>query len=267
MKKLTIAVISLIVFSLGFHQASLAADFTCWFPPDWKSKPQAAMTITNALSEKSGLPIKPQIAENYPQILAAFSKGDSCLVYVGSFVQSILRAREAGTPLVQGVDGKELYGSWMIYPSGGDPEKILHDSPDAVAFAVGASSGESGALAATGGKAKIRVANHSAAANAVKAGVAKAAFVKNGWWEANKASYPELSVHQLPGISDLLNPDNVLTASKSIPQAAMDKIIQAALVSPDAFGTKQIIKFDPGTLDFSINLMKKGGIDPLTYKW
>jgi ABC-type phosphate/phosphonate transport system substrate-binding protein len=267
LKKLTIAIVSFLILGFCSFSAALAAEMTCWFPPDWKSKPQAALTITNALSQKSGLSIMPQIAENYPQILTAFSKGDACLVYVGSFVQSIIRAHQAGTPLVQCVDGKEMYGSWMIYKSGQDPEKTLRDSPETVAFSSGSSSGESGALAATGGKAKLRLPNHSAAADAVKVGLASAAFVKSWWWEANKASYPDLSVYQLPGVSDLKNPDNVLTASKSIPQATMDKITLAALESSDAFGTKQILKFDPAALDFSINLMKKGGIDPLTYKW
>ena len=68
--------------------------------------------------------------------------------------------------------------------------EILAKFPEKIAFAKGASSGESSAKAATSGKASIPVANHGAASNAVKAGKAKAAVVKNWWWESNKKKFP-----------------------------------------------------------------------------
>lgn len=262
-----VACLVMVMLFVGFVKVVAAAEIICWFPPDWKEKSANAKQITDVLSQKSGATIKPRIANNYPQILDAFAAAEPCLVYVGSFVQSIIHERGTGVPLVQAVNGKELYGSLMIHPKGKSPEDILKNNPAEIAFAVGASSGESGAKAATGGKASVKVPNHGAAASAVKAGAAKAAFVKNYWWDGNKDKFPELESYQVPGVSEQKNPDNVLTASKSVPAALQAKITEAALSSPEAFGTPKMSAFNDDQLDFSVGLMKKGGIDPLKYTW
>lgn len=259
--------LAFVVLSVSFAKVAAATELTCWFPPDWKEKAANAKQITDVLSKKSGATIKPRIANSYPQILDAFSAGEPCLVYVGSFVQSIIHERKNGVPLVQAVNGKELYSSIMLFPKGKSPEDILKNNPLEIAFAVGASSGESGAKAATGGKASVKVPNHAAAANAIKAGAAKAAFVKNFWWDGNKDKFPELESYQVPGVSEQKNPDNVLTASKSVPAVLQAKITEAALSSPEAFGTPKMSAFNDDQLDFSVGLMKKGGIDPLKYTW
>lgn len=247
--------------------AYAADSITCWFPPGWKAKGSKARAITEALSAKSGLQIKPRIAKSYPDILRAFSKNEPSLVYVGSFVQAIIAARGLGTPLVQAINGKELYSGVMVYPKGQDAKAILKNNPAQVAFAIGASSGESSAKAATAGKASIGVANHGAAVNAVKAGKAKAAVVKNWWWAANKQKFPEMEMYEVPGVSEAKNPDNVLTASKAISAESMKKITAAAIASSDIFGAKEMAPFDKSKIEFSINLMKKGKIDPMTYSW
>ncbi len=266
MKRLVIGM-TIVAMMIGLAGTAVAGDISCWFPPGWKAKSAQAKQITDALTQKSGINVKPRIAGNYPQILRAFTAGEPCLVYVGSFVQAIIRERGIGVPLVQAVNGKEFYASWMIYPTGGDPEQILRDNPEKIAFTVGASSGESGAKAATGGKAKIRVANHGAAANAIKAGAAKAAFVKNWWWQGNSKKFPGFSVYQVKGVSDQKNPDNVLTASKGVSAEVREKISAAAMASAGIFGAKEMRRFDRKTLDFSVGLMHGGGIDPLTYGW
>jgi ABC-type phosphate/phosphonate transport system substrate-binding protein len=265
MKKLFITSLTAL-FLFSIVAPALSADLTCWFPPGWKKKAAQAKTITAALSDKSGVKVKPRIAKSYPDILKAFATDAPNLVYVGSFVQAIIAARGLGTPLAQNVNGKELYGSFMIFPKGKDPKAILASSPEKIAFARGASSGESGAKAATLGKAKMGTPNHGATAGAVKAGKAAAGFVKNWWWAANKAKFPTLDMYQVPGASDVKNPDNVLTASKAVPADVMAKIKTAAISSPDAFGAKKMADFS-GNLDFSISNMKAGKIDPMTYSW
>ncbi|MDH5524354.1 MAG: phosphate/phosphite/phosphonate ABC transporter substrate-binding protein [Desulfobulbaceae bacterium] len=259
--------LTLMICCVSFTTTAMAATTYCWFPPGWKAKSGQAKEITDSLSAKSGVPINPRIANSYPQILDAFTAGEPCLVYVGSFVQAIIRERGIGVPLVQAINGKEHYGSWMILKKGQTPDEILKNSGGKIAFAAGASSGESGAKAATAGQAALRVPNHDAAARAVMAGAAQAGFVKNWWWEANKTKFPELVAHQLPGISDLKNPDNVLTASQAVSAEMRAKISEAALAMPEVFGADQMARFDKATLDFSVDLMKKGKIDPLTYTW
>lgn len=240
---------------------ALAADVTCWFPPGFSA--ESAKKITEALGS-SGAKVEPRIAASYPEILEAFAGKGNNVAYVGSFVQAILSVKKQGVTLVQAVDGKQFYGAWMVYPKGGDPAAILAGSPGQIAFAKGASSGESGAKAATGGKASVATASHGAAVAALQSGKAKAAFVKNWWWEANKAKFPELEVHRVPGVSDLKNPDNVLTASRHLDAGLRAKLKAAALASPAAFGAKSMAEFD-GDLTFTVGLMQKAKIDPVAY--
>ncbi len=255
---------------LAFASAAtvFAADpLTCWFPPGWKAKADDARSIVKALSEESGVAIRPRIARSYPEILQAFASEQPNLVYVGSFVQAIIKARDLGTPLVQNVNGKELYSGILVYPKGQDPAGILKDSPEQIAFALGASSGESSAKAATGGKASIGVPNHGAACAAVEAGKAKAAVVKNWWWAANQDKFASLASYEIPGVSEAGNPDNVLTASKAVPAEVRQKIAAAAVARKEAFGAPEMVPFDATRLEFPLALMKKGQIDPLTYNW
>jgi len=253
---------------LGLTSLAVSAEaINLWFPPDWKAKTGDAQRIAEALTKGSGLPVQPRIAKNYGEILDAFAKNQPAAVYVGSFVQAILRARQLGTPLVQVLNGKEQYAGVMVFAKGGDPVAILNNNPADIAFAVGASSGESAAKAATEGKATLAVPSHQAACGAVKAGKAKAAFVKNWWWEANQDKFPELAVYVVPGVSESKNPDNILTVSKAVPPADAAKLQDAALASKSAFGATDMKPFDGSALDFSIGLMIKGKLDPLTYQW
>jgi ABC-type phosphate/phosphonate transport system substrate-binding protein len=244
-----------------------AGEITLWFPPAWKDNAAQAKAISDALSQGSGESISPRIAKDYPEILNAFIAKQPALVYVGSFVQAMLKARDLGIPVAQCVDGKELYGGIMVFPKGQDPSAILKESPAEIAFAVATSSGESAAKAATEGKAAFKTPSHKAAAGAVKAGKAKAAFVKTWWWEDNKGEFAEFDAFSVPGISDAKNPDNVLSTSTAIPPEVQRKIQEAAPGAKDAFKAPKIVPFDAANLDFSIALMKKGGIDPLNYAW
>ena len=268
MKKTLITLLAMI-FLFGLVQPLFAADtLTCWFPPGWKKKAPQAQKIAKALSDRSDIRIRPRIAKSYPEILRAFDSKDQNLVYVGSFVQAIIAARKLGTPLVQNVNGKELYSGVLIAPKGVDALSVLAMTPKQIAFALGASSGESSAKAATGGKAAIGVANHGAAIGAVKAGRAKAAVVKNWWWKAHAKDYPKMAMHLIPGVSIERNPDNVLTASKAVSVKIQNKIKKAAMASSSAFGKGANMQpFDSGKLAFTLGLMQKGKIDPIKYSW
>ena len=161
----------------------------------------------------------------------------------------------------------ELYAGIMIHKAGEDPQQILSASPAAVAYAIGASSGESAAKAATGGKASIGVASHGAAVEALVSGKAKAAVVKDSWWQSNQDKYKGLKSYDVPKVSEKKNPDNVLTASSEVPAVLADKIKAAALSSSAAFGKGSMKPFANAQLNFSLGLMMQGKIDPLSYKW
>lgn len=261
--KRTMAILLVLIFT-GSSIAA-ASELTCWFSPG-KSQAQV-QKITDALSANSGLTIKPRVAKSYPEILAAFSTNKPQLVYVGSFVQAIISARNLGTPLVQNANGKEMYSGILIYPAGQDPAKILTSNPSQIAYARGASSGESSAKAATDGKASIATANHGASLDALKSGKAKAAVVKNWWWDANKGKYSGFKSYRIPGVSVQKNPDNVLTASKAVPADIQESITMAAMASSSAFGDNSVVLPFSSDLSFSVDLMKKGKIDPMSYSW
>lgn len=265
MKKVFASTIAAVMLFGMMLTSANAAEIKCWFSPDWGSKAKQAEDITKALSDKTGLTIKPQIAKSYPEIIKAFSTPDQNLVYVGSFVQAIIKAKDLGTALVQNIDGKELYSGVLVYTKGRNPEDILKNSPAEIAFAKAASSGETAAKAATGGKANQAKASHDEACAAVATGRAQAAVVKNWWWEKNKDKFPGLDMYKIPGVSIEKNPDNVLTASKSIPADVQAKIAAAAIASNAAFGSPKMVAFDQARLAFPLEMMKKGNIDPKTY--
>lgn len=265
--KRSIAVLVLLLWCLSVGTALSADTVTCWFPPGGKSIDQAK-AIAAALSKGSGVEVKARIATNYPEILDAFATREMNLVYAGSFVQAIIMARKLGTPLVQNVDGKELYAGILIHKMNQNPQTILATSPAAIAYAIGASSGESSAKAATAGKASIGVNSHASAVEALLAGKAQAAVVKDGWWQSNKSKYPGLVAYDIPKISVKKNPDNVLTASSKVPANLAEKFKAAAIKDSANFGPNAVMKpFSASQLNFSLGLMMQGKIDPLTYKW
>lgn len=267
MKRLMVVGIVLTLLGLPVTQALASGGINCWFPPGWQGKTDQAEAITQALSSETGIKIEPRIAGSYPEILTAFSGDEKNLVYVGSFVQAIINARGLGTGLVQSQNGKELYSGVLIYPTGQDPEAILRDYPTEIAYAIGASSGESTAKAATKGQAQVARGSHAASCQAVLDGKAKAAAVKNWWWEANHEKYPGFSSYDIPAITFLGNPDNVLTASNAVPQAVREKLIVAAMKRQDVFNADKVQLFDNNKLRFSLWLMEQGKIDPLSYTW
>jgi len=268
MKKFSAFMIAAIFSLFTIASVSAAANtYTCWFPPAWKSKAPKAKAITMALSKNSGLKIRPRIAKSYPQILKAFSADQPNIVFVGSFVQAIIHARNLGTPLVQNINGHELYSGVMVYPKGEDPKTILANHPKQIAYTKGADSGETSAKAATNGMAAIPTANHGATCAAIIAGKAKGGYVKNWWWDSHKAKYPTLAMSETPGISVIGHPDNVLTVSNAVSASDAEKIKNAAIASKDAFGAPEMVPFDTAQIQFSLNMMKKAGIDPMTYSW
>ena len=267
MFKRVMGIIAAMAMVAAMGSSAYAEGMNCWFPPEWKSKPEQAQGIAQALSAETGIVIKPRIAKSYPEILTAFNTPEQNLVYVGSFVQAIIKARGLGTALVQNINGKDLYSGVFVYPKDGDPETILKSHPSEIAFALGASSGESSAKAATAGAASIGTPNHGATCAAIKSGKAKGGFVKNWWWDSNKDKYPELAMYEVPGVSIVKNPDNVLTASKAVPDDVQQKITAAAIKVKDAFAAPEMAAFDQSRVDYPLQLMAKGKIDPMAYNW
>lgn len=242
-------------------------EINMYFPPKWKDQPEAAHKITNGLSREVGIKIIPQIADCYAEILTALTQKKPVLAYVGSMVQTIVWSRKLGAPLLQALDHKQYYGGILIFPKGMSPSAILNDYPAEISYTVGATSGEVCAKAATGGKALIVVSDQRAAVDSIKSGKAKAAFVKNTWWEDNRNKYPEFDSYSVPGVSDLDNADNVLLVSTFVSPEIKSSIMSAAIKVPHIFNADLVVPFDSFLLWFTMKLMNQAGMDPLTYTW
>ncbi len=249
-------------------QSALAlSEINLYFPPNWAAHSAAAGQIANGLGHELGIKIIPNISSCYPEILIALTEKKPVLAYVGSMVQTIIWSRKLGTPLLQAIDHKQFYGGVLLFPKGMSPSAILKDYPAEIAYTVGATSGEVCAKSATGGKASIAVFNQRTAADTIMSGKAKAAFVKNVWWDENKNNYPELDSYSVPEISDIKNADNVLLVSKFVPPGLKAAIMSATAKVPELFNADLIVPFDSSALNFTLELMKKAGINPLTYTW
>lgn len=247
-----------------------AGELTMYFAPEWKEKAAKAKEITDVLSQASGLTIQPRVVGANPDLITAFEKSDPAIVYVGSLITTLLTARGLGTPLAQGVkEGKESYSAVLVAPvaAGSDPAAIVSGAGEAISYAKGASSGELGAKAASNGKANVAANNHAGALNAVKAGKAKAAFVKNWWWEEHKGEYADFQKFDYPGVSEHHNADFVLSVNKGVAEADRAKVKQAASAHAAAFGVTSFRDFDPAATEPTKALMKKGNLDPATYTW
>ena len=266
--RVSTAVLFIITFIL-LPLIALADEIVLYYPPEWRAKAPQARAISQALSESSGLQLRPVVATSYPEILQAFSGNKPVLVYVGSFLQAILHARGMSIPIAQGVDGKEFYASVLIAPAaaGTNPAQIVKAAGKAVAYAKGASSGESGAKAATEGAAAIATKDHYASVFSIMVGDAKCAFVKDWWWKINKDRFKDMVQLDYPGVSDQKNPDNILSANKAMSAADIKKIKAAVMKNAEAFQVKSFRDFDPALLEPTLTLMKKGKINPKQYTW
>ncbi len=259
------------IFFILLSMASWAAsaEISLIFPPEWLDRGLKAKNIASELSIRTGLTIQPVLAESYPEIIEAFSKKEPVLGYFGSFVHAILYSRNLCVPVAQGGDGHEFYNGIMIVPrdEAYDPFTIIERAGTKVAFCYGTSSGEGAAKAASKRKAALGYDSHQAVVDAVRDGTAKAAFVKNWWWEENKARYEDLKSINHPIISSYKHPDNILCVSRFFPSEYLLKFRKEIVNCHAVFGVKFFYEVRAGIIEQTFELLSLAGIDPVAYKW
>ena len=260
-----LATVSILFATLS--SAWAVSEINLYFPPEWKDQPESVYKIADGLSQEVGIKISPQIVDCYPEVLTALSQKKPTLAYVGSMVQTIVISRKLGTPLLQALDNKQFYGGILVFPKGMSPSAILNDNPTEIAYTLGTTSGEICAKVATGGKASIAVLDQRGAVDSMRSGKAKAAFVKNTWWEENRTKYPAFDSYSVPGVSRLDNADNVLLASNFVSTEIRSLITTVAIKKPHIFNADLVVPVDSFLLWFTMELMHKAGINPLTYSW
>ena len=246
---------------------ALAGELPIYFAPTWGAKKVLANDIAEVMAKGSGLDIQPRIMHNNAELVAAFAKKEPALLYVGSMMTAILQQRGLVDPVAQGVNDKEMYSAVLIAPiaAGGDAKAIVKEAGAAISYAKGYSSGEMGAKAASDGQANVATETHEAALDAIRKGKAKAAFVKNWWWEQNQKKYPKLRMLAYPGVSELKNPDNVLSASKAVTAEDVAKIKKAVTDNYFVFQVRSFRPFEASLLKGTLELMSKAKLDPSKY--
>ncbi|MBF0460781.1 MAG: PhnD/SsuA/transferrin family substrate-binding protein [Magnetococcales bacterium] len=246
---------------------SSAGELPMYFASTWKAKKVLTEDMAAAMAKGSGLDIRPHIVNSNAELIAAFAKKEPAIVYVGSMVTAVLYHRGLIDPLAQGVNDKEMYTSVLIVPlaAENDATAMVKEAGTAIAYAKGFSSGELGAKAASDGQANIATETHEAALGALRSGKAKAAFVKNWWWEDNKKKYPKFKMLNYPGVSELQNPDNVLSASKAVTAEDAAKIKKAVTDNYFVFQVRSFRPFEASLLKGTLELMAKAKLDPSKY--
>lgn len=268
-----IIVVCVIVFSYGLAHAG---DFKIAIMQDEPGAGKKYRPLQTYLANR-GVEISFISATNYPAAADMFASGKVDAMFSGSAIAGIFIMKDLAAPMVRPVskEGYSTYSAVMIAPKG-SPKfsgNAAYFKGKKVIFSALASSGEVyyrslpniRSVNATLQKA----ASHGAAIDALSAGVADVAIVKNRVWDHQKSKYPNLIV---VGQDDEENPDNTLIFSRKADSPTVSKV-QSALLSlkddnsPQARAVRdemQIRGFIATTkADFkhTMELLRRAGVD------
>jgi ABC-type phosphate/phosphonate transport system substrate-binding protein len=221
-------------------------------------------------------------AKDFRDAAEKFRKGEANAMFAGSFVAAVLVKKGLAVPVVRPVDtdGASTYKALVIARKTAPAFKGVADfNGKKVAYCSMASSGEIFALSMIEGKnpdgifTPVKVPRHDMALDAVKAGGADYAIVKNTAWDPQK--YPELVVVY----SDIEeNPNTTLILSKSVYNhdgAAIEKALlaiendksEAAKEVKSNFNITKFTKTTEKNFGHTYEIIKKAKIDPQKYNF
>ena len=225
--------------------------------------------------------IKLRVAQSFPEAARLFEQGDIEGMFSASFVAAVFIARGVARPVARPLraDGGSTYSTLVVAKRGAAPYRSLADlAGKRVAYCRLASAGEVylRSLLGPGGKLEsaclpVPVDTHQAALEAVQAGAADYAVVKNTVFAP--ARYPGLAV---AGADDAQHPDNTFV----MPREAFDKVgalISRALLglgedpgekaeaARQAFGCTGFVPTVGTDFGRTFVLLRRAGVDPKTF--
>ncbi len=224
-----------------------------------------------------------RVAKNYPEAVQLFQSGSADGIFAGSFVAAILIKKGLVKPVARPVTpaGGSTYRALVVAKEGTKAFKGLDDwKGKKVAYSALASSGEVYArtLLPPGDApdkhfVQIIAPSHQAALNAVQAGQADYAVVKNTIWDP--AKYPGLAV---VGGDDEENPDRTLVLGNAahatygeelksiLVKLGKDNGEKAAAVK-NAFGCSGFISTVEKDFLHTFCIIDKAHINPATFNF
>jgi len=216
-------------------------------------------------------------APDYPSAAKMFASGEVDAMFSGSSIAGIFILKDLASPLVRPVtkEGTTTYHADIIAPAGAPKFTGQADyfKGKRVIFTALASSGEvyyhSIPNIKSANAVLLKAASHGAAIDALSAGSADVAIVKNHMWGKVKAKYPQLT---LVGVDYEANPDGTLIVSKKADAKSVAKVSAALLEIKDdpsaqakavrsELGIKGYIKTTPADFKHTMELLKRAGVD------
>jgi ABC-type phosphate/phosphonate transport system substrate-binding protein len=264
-------IVSVATLVYGISQAS---QFRIAIMQDERGAAAKFRPLENYLKSK-GIDFTFVAAKDYPAAAKMFASGEVDAMFSGSSVAGIFILKDLASPLVRPLtkEGTSTYHAVLIAPAGSPKFTGQGDyfKGKKVIFTALASSGEIFYHSVPGTKpvkaTLLKAASHGAAIDALSAGSADVAIVKNHVWEKAKAKYPKLT---LVGKDDEENPDGTLIVSKKADAKVVLKVSAALLevkddpsakAVRDELGIKGYIKTTPSDFKHTMELLKRAGVD------
>jgi ABC-type phosphate/phosphonate transport system substrate-binding protein len=255
---------------------SLASEFRIAIMQDERGAAGKFRPLETYLKSK-GVEFSFVATADYPAAARMFASGEVDAMFSGSSVAGIFILKDLASPLVRPMtkEGTSTYHADIIAPAGSPKFAGNGDyfKGKKVIFTALASSGEVFYHSIPNIKSVkavlLKAASHSAAIDALSAGSADVAIVKNHVWEKAKAKYPKLT---LVGEDDEENPDGTLIVSKKADAKVVSKVSAALLeikddhsslakAVRDELGIKGYIKTTTADFKHTLALLKKAGVD------
>ena len=220
------------VMILAYGNAS-AGQFTIAIMQEEQGAGKKYRPLQKYLASK-GIDFSFIAATNFSAAADMFASGKVDAMFSGSSVAGIFIMKDLATPLVRPVntDGTSTYSAVIIAPKGSPKFSAKADyfKGKRVILTPLASSGEiyyhSIPNIKSAGATIEKAASHGAAIDALAAGKADVAIVKNRVWDRQKGKYPNLV---LVGRDNEENPDSTLIVSNKADAQTVSKVKAALL--------------------------------------
>lgn len=267
------SVVCLATFVYGISHAS---QFRIAIMQDERGAAGKFRPLENYLKSK-GIDFSFVAAMDYPAAAKMFASGEVDAMFSGSSVAGIFILKDLALPLVRPLakEGTSTYHAVIIAHAGSPKFTGRGDYfiGKRVIFTALASSGEVFYHAVAGSKSAkatlLKAASHGAAIDALSAGSADVAIVKDHVWEKDRARYPNLT---MVGYDEEENPDGTLIVSKRADAKVVAKVSAALLeIRDDAsapakavrseLGIKGYIKTTPADFKHTMELLKRAGVN------
>lgn len=267
---------SSLLLTLAITNVAHAAQFRIGLMQDEAGAAAKFKPLIDYLNKK-GMEATFVTAKDYPNAASMFANGEVDAMFSGSGIAGSMIIKDLAAPVVRpvGKDGNSTYWAVVIGKKG-SPKfdgKADYFADKKVMFTSLASSGEFFYRSICGGAGKATIhkaASHGSAIQAVNAGLADIAIVKNRVWDKSKDQHPDL---ELLGEDKGQNPDGTLIVSRKLDSGAVKKIAELLLgiksdssaeatAARESLGIQGYVATTTKDFEHNLKLLKSAGVTP-----